>query len=233
MRIAVCVAKKVYFCTNISFTKIGMKTDSLANKVYNEIRRKILSNQLVPGTRLKEDVWAKKAEVSRMAVREALNRLLGENLVVFGEKGGYFVKSMTPDDIREIRQLRELLELGALRMAYNNKDQSYVAALEQICDDFSEMVDKGYIGGACEADMKFHETLIASSGNSKLLELYQVSNIPLFHMKLGNMRMDDYSQTDGEHRQIVQALKKKDLKLAEATLVKHLLRGEVTALEIE
>ncbi len=47
-----------------------------------------------------------------MAVREALTRLLGENLVVFGEKGGYFVKSMTPNDIKEIRELRELLELG-------------------------------------------------------------------------------------------------------------------------
>lgn len=210
-----------------------MKTDSLANKVYVELRRKILSNQLVPGMRLKEDVWAKKSEVSRMAVREALNRLLGENLVVFGEKGGYFVKSMTPDDIREIRQLRELLELGALRMAFQRQDQGFIHALDQICDDFTDMVEKGYIGGACEADMKFHETLIASSGNSKLSELYQMSNIPLFHMKLGKMQMDDYSQTDAEHRQIVQALKKGDLKLAESTLIKHLVRGEVTALEVE
>ncbi|RPE09285.1 GntR family transcriptional regulator [Chitinophaga lutea] len=210
-----------------------MKTDSLANKVYIDLRRKILSNQLVPGMRLKEDVWAKKTDVSRMAVREALNRLLGENLVVFGEKGGYFVKSMTPDDIREIRQLRELLELGALRMAFQKEKQDFIPALEQICDDFTAMVEKGYIGGACEADMKFHEILIASSGNSKLMELYQVSNIPLFHMKLGKMQMDDYEQTDAEHRQIVKALKAGDLKLAESTLVKHLLRGEETALEIE
>ncbi|WP_119079115.1 GntR family transcriptional regulator [Chitinophaga alhagiae] len=210
-----------------------MKTDSLANKVYVELRRKILSSQVVPGMRLKEDVWAKKAEVSRMAVREALNRLLGENLVVFGEKGGYFVKSMTADDIREIRQLREMLELGALRMAARQKDQGFITALEEICEDFTEMVEKGYIGGACEADIKFHETLVASSGNSKLVELYQVSNIPLFHMKLGKMQMDDYGQTDTEHRQIVRALKEKDLALAEATLIKHLARGEATALQVE
>ncbi|MGX5819762.1 GntR family transcriptional regulator [Chitinophaga lutea] len=210
-----------------------MKTDSLANKVYVELRRQILSNQQVPGNRLKEDVWAKKMEVSRMAVREALTRLLGENMVTVGEKGGYFVKSMTADDIREIRQLRELLEVGALRLAHERTDQAYIAELERICEDFSGMVEKGYIGGACEADMRFHETLIASSGNAKLLELYQTSNIPLFHMKLGNMRMDDYGQTDAEHRKIVQALKKKDLKLAEATLVKHLHRGAVAAIAME
>lgn len=212
-----------------------MKTDSLANKVYVELRRKILSNQLVPGMRLKEDVWAKKMEVSRMAVREALTRLLGENLVVFGEKGGYFVKSMNADDIKQIRQLRELLELGALRLAVQRCEPEHIQALEKICDDFTSMVQNGYLGGACEADMKFHETLIASACNDKLMELYQFSNIPLFHMKLGKMlqQMDDYAQTDAEHRQIVTALKNKDLKLAEDALVKHLVRGELTTLEVE
>lgn len=212
-----------------------MKTDSLANKVYVELRRKILSNQLVPGMRLKEDVWAKKTEVSRMAVREALTRLLGENLVVFGEKGGYFVKSMTAEDIRQIRELRELLELGAIRMAIPKLGKADITTLEKICDDFTNMVKSGYMSGACEADMKFHETLISLSGNTKLMEIYQSSNIPLFHMKLGKMlvQMDDYEQTDEEHRAILQALKNKDVKKAEEALVKHLLRGEVTTLEVE
>jgi DNA-binding GntR family transcriptional regulator len=54
-------------------------------------------------------------------------------------------------------------------------------------------------------------------------------------MKLGKMlqQMDDYGETDAEHRQIVAALKKKDLKLAEEALVKHLVRGELTTLEVE
>ena len=67
-----------------------MKIDSLASKAFLEIRKKILSNQLPPNTRLKEDEWAKKVGVSRMAVREALTRLLGEDLVILGERGGYF-----------------------------------------------------------------------------------------------------------------------------------------------
>ena len=53
-----------------------MKVDSLASKAFLEIRRIILSSQLSPHTRLKEDEWAKKLGVSRMAVREALTRLL-------------------------------------------------------------------------------------------------------------------------------------------------------------
>ncbi|WP_338868873.1 GntR family transcriptional regulator [Spirosoma sp. SC4-14] len=212
-----------------------MKADSLANKVYSEIRRKILSNQLVAGTRLKEDLWAKKMEVNRIAVREALTRLQGEQLVVFGEKGGYFVKSLTASDIREMREIREILELGAIRLAIQKIDDQQITKLEAICDDFSAMVERGYLSGALEADMKFHETLIDSAGNSKLMDIYQISNIPLFHQKIGKtqMHMDDYEQTDMEHRQLVKALKNKDLQLAQDTLTKHLIRGEVSSIDID
>ncbi|AYQ35223.1 GntR family transcriptional regulator [Runella sp. SP2] len=212
-----------------------MKVDSLANKVYNELRKKILSNQLVSGTRLKEDVWAKRLDVNRMAVREALTRLLGEQLIETGEKGGYFVKSMSVEDVRQIRELREILELGAIRLAIQKIDDEGIRKLEEICNDFSSMVERGYFGGACEADVKFHETLIDCAQNTKLKDIYEISNIPLFHQKLGKSQthMDDYELTDQEHRQLLKALKEKDVKLAEETLSKHLLRGEVEALELD
>jgi DNA-binding GntR family transcriptional regulator len=149
-----------------------MKTDSLASKVFSEIRRKILTSQLQPGTRLKEDEWAKKSAVSRMAVREALTRLLGEKLVVVGEKGGYFVKPMTELDVHQIRELRKILELGALRLAHKKITKEQIAKLEKICDDFTRMAKQGYFSRACEADIKFHETLMESSGNKKLVEAY-------------------------------------------------------------
>lgn len=212
-----------------------MKNDSLSNKVYQELRRKVLTNQLVPGTRLKEDAWAKKLEVSRMAVREALTRLLGERLVTLGEKGGYFVAALTEKDIRQIRELREILELGALRLVGRKINKEIVARLEKICTDFTSMVKEGYFSGACEADIKFHETLIECSGNQKLLEVYQFSHIPLFHQKLGKTQayLNDYDQTDKEHRQIVKALKAKNFALAEQTLIRHFERGEAYVLDLD
>jgi DNA-binding GntR family transcriptional regulator len=212
-----------------------MKSDSLSKKVYEEIRRKILSNQLAANTRLKEDAWAKKLEVSRMAVREALTRLLGERLVTIGEKGGYFVAAMTEKDVRQIRELREILELGALRLAIKKAGKNEIEKLEKICDDFANMVNSGYYNGAMEADIKFHETIIECSGNEKLLEAYHVSRIPLFHQKLGAVQRqaDDYLLTEQEHRQIVKAMKAKKLGLAEETLVRHFARGEAYVLDEE
>ena len=75
-----------------------MQENSLASFVYGEIRKKILANQLTGDSRLAENTWATKLEVSRVAVREALIRLSGEGLVEFGEKGGCFVRSITTED---------------------------------------------------------------------------------------------------------------------------------------
>jgi DNA-binding GntR family transcriptional regulator len=204
-----------------------MKSESLAHKAYTEIRRKILSAQISPNTRLKEDFWAKKLSVSRMAIRETLTRLLGEQLVTLGPKGGYFVNSLTAADIVEIRELREILELGALRLAHEKITREQINRLEKICKDFSAMVEQGYYAGACEADLKFHETLMECSGNAKLMNTYINSHIPLFHQRLtkSSNSEDDYELTDREHRAIVKALKEKNLEQAEKVMKMHFARG--------
>ncbi len=212
-----------------------MKEDSLADRAYNELRKKILSNQLLAGSRLKEDEWSKKLDVNRMALREALTRLQGEQLLIKGKKGGFFVKSLSTEDIRDIRELREILEIGAIRLLISKITPEQISELEQICDDFTSMYERGYFSGALEADVKFHETLISYTGNKKLSSAYFTSNIPLFHQKLGlsHTHMDDYELTDLEHREIVKALRSTDLELAENTLIKHLVRGEVSTLDIQ
>lgn len=209
-----------------------MKEDSLSDKVYTEIRGKILSNQLPAGGRLKEDLWAKKMNVSRVAVREALNRLLGETLLEKGERGGYFVKTMGVEDLHELRELREVLELGALRLVCEKITKQDLEKLEKICDDFTAMVKEGYFGGACEADVKFHETLFDIAGNQKLKNIYVLSNIPIFHFKLGrsSSQMDDYETTDKEHREVLEAIRLQNTALAEEKLSAHLLRGELESI---
>ena len=120
-----------------------------------------------------------------------------------------------------------MLEIGAIKLLISHHDKEVINRLEQICDDFTAMVKSGYYSGACEADVKFHETIMKGSRNSRLQRIYENSNIPLFHFKLGtSSQMDDYAQTDEEHRKIVRALKKNDYKTAIDTLKNHLDRGE-------
>ncbi len=212
-----------------------MKVDSQASSVYDEIRRQILITQLQPHVRLKEDLWAKKMNVSRVAVREALTRLLGEGLVNAGERGGYFVTEMTVEDVHQIRELREVLELASIRIGIDRITKEHVEELKNICDDFASLAEKGYIAGACEADIKFHERLVSFSGNDRLLKAYHFSHIPLFHQRLGKTKLylNDYKQTDKEHRQLVDALRTKNLAVAEKTLKAHFERGAAAVLDMD
>ena len=106
--------------------------------------------------------------------------------------------------------------------------------LYKICDDFTSMTSQGYFAGACEADIKFHEALMDCSGNAKLISMYRRSHIPLFHKKLGKTELflNDYKQTDAEHRQIIQALKNKNITLAKKTLIQHFERGAAAILDL-
>ncbi len=206
-----------------------MKSESMALKAYTELRRKILTIQVLPDTRLKEDFWAKKLSVSRMSIREALTRLLGEGLVLLGPKGGYFVTSVTREDFAQIRELREILELGALNLAYEKITKDQIAKLEKICESFTSMVEQGFFAGANEADLKFHETLMECSGNTKLLQTYLSSHIPLFHQQLTKKTHteNDYALTDKEHRAVLEALKNKNIELAKKNMQLHFARGTV------
>jgi DNA-binding GntR family transcriptional regulator len=209
-----------------------MSKTTQAEEAFRELRRNILILEVRPDERLKEELWAERLRVSRPAVREALTRLHGEGLVVKGEKGGYFVAPMTPADVREIREAREIIEVAAVRLAAGRMSDGEIDALEETCDDFGGMVRKGYHAAACEADRRFHELLVKASGNSKLVRAYQCCHIPLFHVRLGQSReyMDDYADTEREHRAILASLRKRDAEGAADLLRAHFGRGETAVL---
>ncbi|HZM05643.1 MAG TPA: GntR family transcriptional regulator [Candidatus Saccharimonadales bacterium] len=210
-----------------------MASKTLAQTAYEELRRRILILELVPNERLKEEEWAANLHVSRTAVREALTRLLGEGLLRPGERGGFFVTQMTEKDIHEVRELREVLEVTAFTMACERATADEMAAIEQTCVDFGDLVRKGYHSGACECDLRFHNLLVAASGNAHLVRAYQRANIPLFHMKLGRslMFLDDYLETEQEHHKILQALKNREASEGVRLLKLHFRRGEELAVD--
>lgn len=212
--------------------KSVMSVSTQSQQAYDEIRRRILILEIRPEERLKEEEWARKLNVGRLAVREALTRLHGEAMLVRGEKGGFFANKMSPKDVREIRELREILEVAAIRLSKSRLTSAQTKALETACDDFAYMVKQGYHVAACEADRRFHALLITASGNSKLQKAYDLSHIPLFHIRLGQSReyMNDYADTEREHREITAALKAGETEKAVKLLRAHFFRGEESVL---
>src|ERR1051325_1713259 len=121
-----------------------MNEPTQTETAFKELRHRILILDLAPNERLKEEVWAAKLGVSRAAIRESLTRLLGEGLVYPGKRGGYFVTEMNQQDVREVRELRDILETAAFELACARATPRQVKEIVATCDDFAHMVGKSF-----------------------------------------------------------------------------------------
>ncbi|HEY1686224.1 MAG TPA: GntR family transcriptional regulator [Tepidisphaeraceae bacterium] len=209
-----------------------MSERTQTEQAYNELSHRILIAEIAPGERIVEEFWAERLGVNRAAIRESLTRLLGEGLVRQGERGGFFVSEMSDADIRQIREVREILETAAFALACQRATPKQLKGLAETCDDFANFVKKGYLTAAHEADLRFHHLLIEAAGNTRLAQLYQRSRIPLFHRKIAQSRAhpEDFTLTEKEHRSILDAMKKRDAERGVHELRAHFNRGERDAL---
>src|SRR5690554_1246467 len=95
----------------------GVVTTPSKDDVFEELVEDILTNRLAPGEALVERSLADRFGISRTPIREVLLRLHSEHLIDFFPHQGAFVRKMTPQDVRELFELREALEPLAAKLA--------------------------------------------------------------------------------------------------------------------
>jgi DNA-binding GntR family transcriptional regulator len=186
--------------------------ENQAQRAYQKLRELLLERRLEPGTRVMEPAYAESLGVNRGDVRVAMARLCAEGLLVKGEKRGYFVPLLSETQVAELYEVRLVLESAAARLAAERATAEDIAELEKICDDMAMMADRGYGMGVSEADLRFHETLVCCSRNSKLIQIYRTANLPLTLSQNTFKREDPVRMKEVacQHRMIVEAVKQKD-----------------------
>jgi DNA-binding GntR family transcriptional regulator len=142
-------------------------------RLFEDLRRAILLGDQPPGTVIPIDDVARFFGVSHLPVREALRMLLGEGLVAHVPHVGYSVTPPTSAELRELHQVRQVLEASALRAALPHAT---------LVDDATARAAFDGQLGALEAgddrlyDMharRFHTALIAPSGMRRLVHMYE------------------------------------------------------------
>lgn len=204
-----------------------MKNKNQANISYDKIRTTLLSNELEPGQRLKEALWAENLGVNRADIRQALARLHGEGLLESGNRGGFFVRNYTDQEINEIYELRAVLEMAAAELAIHRATPEDIDELRDICELMKMLAEKDFFLGFNEADLRFHNTLVKSAHNKRLEKIYLSANLPLTNTMLPRIANEKSLKKDAsEHLQILEALIQKDIKKIKILLTKglHTLR---------
>jgi DNA-binding GntR family transcriptional regulator len=188
---------------------------TLSQRVHEHLREEIISGRVVPGTELHEAALAKSLGVSRGPIREALGRLATEGLVAIRPRRGAIVRALSNEEFIEAYQVREALEMMAVRLAVPRLTAEDQHAMERLIE---EMVSRGEaedVQGFFEANTEFHQRFFEVAGNQMLSELYrqlrgQIDRHRLRSLALrGNLR-----RSIEEHRAILWAARTGDVERA-------------------
>jgi DNA-binding GntR family transcriptional regulator len=110
--------------------------NTLAYKVYEKVKDRILSGELQPGARLKDDELARTFGVSNTPVREAMGELEKDGLIETIPYRGRFVKKMSIEETREVYDVRMALEALAARLAVERITESQLAEMQEAVERF-------------------------------------------------------------------------------------------------
>ena len=140
--------------------------ESIYDRVVHHI---FFSGNVSPGTKVVERKLADHLGVSRIPIRETLRQLAGQGLLVTDHNGqGTRLRKYTAEDIRQLYELRELLEGGAARAAARAATDTDVARMEMICQQSAEEVGDYGSKKWADLDHAFHAALADASHNERV-----------------------------------------------------------------
>jgi len=137
--------------------------------VLEEIRRAILARELLPGQPLVEMELAQRLGVSKTPVREALKLLSGTGLVTFNPYKGASVCVVDRGLVKDVYDVRLLLEPEAVRRSVLAGDQALLAEARQALDSAAQAIERGEHAGLSLLNRAFHRALYQGCGNPLLI----------------------------------------------------------------
>ncbi|WP_291792923.1 GntR family transcriptional regulator [Brevibacterium sp.] len=149
------------------------RVHSAANRVAGEIRSRIVSGAVQPGVKLPEEGVRADLGVSRSTLREGLQLLVRERLVVHELSRGFFVRVLGRDDVADLFAVREVVECGALAAAGHGgggatSGIAWLADLEAGIEAGRRAAARQDWQGVAAASIEFHHALVALAGSPRL-----------------------------------------------------------------
>lgn len=206
---------------------------TIASMTVDALRERILRGDFPEGEPLRQDAVAEELGVSRIPVREALRQLEAEGLVSFSPHRGAIVASLSLAEIEELFELRADIEGDLLRRAIPKMTREHLDRASSVVDEFQAALRAGEADKWGALNWHFHAALYAPAERNLtmgvLQKLHQHSD-RYFRMQI--MLARGGAKANEEHRAIIAAVKKKDVRGATALMRAHILGAGQSLLEL-
>jgi DNA-binding GntR family transcriptional regulator len=200
---------------------------TIRRKVYDYLREKLLSGEILPHEHLIEAKIAKEIGTSRTPVREALHNLEIEGLIESIPRIGYVVKSISEKEVEEICEIRRVVEELATHWAIEKARDSLIESLRKNIAVSEERISGGDVMAFVDLDAQFHEIIAGFSGSQRLLELAQTLRRHMLRYRIQSIYLaDNVLRAIEGHKGILEAIQKGDLMEVNRAIHDHLQQSK-------
>ncbi len=202
----------------------GSKSKKLL--VYENLKKRIINNSLKPGEAINEVLLAKELKTSTTPLREALQQLQKEGFLENFPGRGSFVSRISTQDVRELFEMREILECEVVRRVVSQglvREQKALAIRKEF--EASEGKGRPTSRSYFTPGDQIHLFVFECFGNNRLLEQYRSLHEHIERMRLyffSNFHEERSEQSFKEHLEILDALIARDPDRAEGAVRTHL-----------
>jgi DNA-binding GntR family transcriptional regulator len=190
--------------------------------VLSELRRAISSGEMSPGERVFQEALAAQLGVSRVPIREALYILQGEGRLNHVPNYGYYVVSLSSDDLRELVDARGVLEDAAIRQALRQITPDDIDRLEKIIGEISRAIDEGSSDKIQKGNREFHLELVRVAKRphfDRLIEMLWDMTNPYHNLYFTDS--SGYDRVKDEHAGIMDLIRSRDERGLLSALEEH------------
>ncbi|MFT5527594.1 MAG: DNA-binding GntR family transcriptional regulator [Pirellulaceae bacterium] len=220
-----------------------MSSGTLREQAYQYIQSRILSGEIVAGSRISELQLAEEMGISRTPIRSAIRELESEGLVEQVARYGTIVKKADRRDLAEIYETRVALEGYSAELAATQITPKDLGLLNALCDQMhaeiveiqktnQDRVSSEVLERFVRADIQFHMIILRATGNRRIMKSVSGSRL-LAHW--GHAIPHTASMLKrfwDEHRKVAHALRKGQSELARRLMIDHIRQAKDGALKI-
>lgn len=191
--------------------------------LYKALKKRIISEEIFPGTWLVEREISEKYNVSRTPVREILRVLATDGLIIFEPSKGYFVRKLNFEELVEIFHARESIEGMLTRLACTKADQEFLANIKKIRKQLEEIDIDNNPSQGVKVGHSLHKAILKQAENKFLGEFYQkLNNLTLLTRNMTKMSVPIEQSSRTDHVAIADAILEKDENKSEHAMRKHI-----------
>lgn len=195
-----------------------------ADRVYDAVKSMAVRYEIRPGERINEGELARRLNVSRTPLREALNRLATEGFLTTTPNKGFFARPLDAGRVFDLYEVRCALEAGIVRLACERATPDALDALEAMVLRHKDEPEDTAATRLLHLDEAFHEELARLTGNGEFLRSLRALNAQIHFVRWIDMRNGRRAHTQAEHLRIVRALRSRDAPQAEELVRRHIGR---------